>query len=375
MSTENIDILNKELKMTNKTKQLSFAAAIVFSGLAIAAPEEQKMVSFANYAPAESESLVIEEGIGITPYIIGGAKASPLENNFHARLVVTDGYSFSGYCGGTAITDTFILTAAHCIEEDGQSINNIEDMGILINNPTQNVYKEEMKKVKKVYVHESYEDALTTGYDIALIELESPITDNINTISLPSSPYQETVENKGQLFAIGMGYINDFREVPEHLQIGEMKYHSCDGIGSIPSIGLSIDEDTLFCSVYKGGVGDSSIGDGGVCNGDSGGSIYERKDGSVIQYGVTSFGNTRCETDGVDVFTNVYEYDSWISNIVMGNELIYDPSAGDNGFHGRGDNYFVYDGKDVDVGGSSGGSTGLLSIFGLMILAVRRKFK
>lgn len=62
-----------------------------------------------------------------------------------------------------------------------------------------------------------------------------------------------------------------------------------------------------------------------VRQGDSGGPIYRNVSGSLTQVGIVSFGPTTCGTgwtnsDADAVFTEVYDYTSWINSVLAGTE-------------------------------------------------------
>ncbi|MDE1129903.1 trypsin-like serine protease, partial [Klebsiella pneumoniae] len=81
----------------------------------------------------------------------------------------------------------FILTAAHCVEpsvfSDGWTIN---DLRVLVKNPTMNdVFVDEFKDVRSITIHPNYEPSDLWINDIAVLELTHPITDNVQSITLP----------------------------------------------------------------------------------------------------------------------------------------------------------------------------------------------
>ena len=50
-----------------------------------------------------------------SPKIIGGSPAQPGQFPFVASLKIKSFYSYIHFCGGAAITQEYILTAAHCV--------------------------------------------------------------------------------------------------------------------------------------------------------------------------------------------------------------------------------------------------------------------
>lgn len=81
-------------------------------------------------------------------------------------LRITSGRDFA--CSATLIGDRWILTAAHCIDS-GQIIN-----------PSRIVFTDSLNRTHEVarwFAHENWNRSLASGWDIALMELDTPITD------------------------------------------------------------------------------------------------------------------------------------------------------------------------------------------------------
>ena len=50
-----------------------------------------------------------------SPKIVGGTPAQPGQFPFAASLKIKSFYSYIHFCGGAAISQEYILTAAHCV--------------------------------------------------------------------------------------------------------------------------------------------------------------------------------------------------------------------------------------------------------------------
>ena len=130
---------------------------------------------------------VDEEGIKVAPRIIGGSESSPGDFPWHARQIDANG-EWAG-CGGSLVTNEFVLTAAHCVFND-TDISQFQ-IGALCapyepdDNCGQTV---ETFGVIDVFVHPDYY-YYTSEADYALIRLDgtssiTPVTMDRGEISL-----------------------------------------------------------------------------------------------------------------------------------------------------------------------------------------------
>jgi secreted trypsin-like serine protease len=333
------------------------------------------VVPFANHSLQRSEQT--QKG-DVTPYIIGGSNANPDTYNFHARLVQTYGdYGFGDICGASVINDRFVLTAAHCVMEysTGEMTLDSSNGGVIVKNFNRtDVYQEEVKRIKNIHVHPLFPtDSFFIG-DIAVIELEKPITDNISSMPLATMTDKADYDLVPLGEIIGLGYTDDHYTLPDFLQQNSTQLKTHDECETI--IGSSINYDEVICTK----------GIERTCQGDSGGELlYYKSNGDLQQIGITSYGFFLCEDDNYSVFTEIAYYESWINGLVThGNTLTFDVNGNNNQYHSFGDNNFVYsernssddtggDSGSDSSGGSGGGSFGLVSLFLLAAYGVRRR--
>uniref|UniRef100_A0A7N5ZWE6 Peptidase S1 domain-containing protein n=1 Tax=Anabas testudineus TaxID=64144 RepID=A0A7N5ZWE6_ANATE len=242
---------------------------------------------------------------GVAPLntkIVGGVDASagswPWQVSVH--------YQGSHTCGGTLISNQWVLTAAHCIETNSTSpwtlyFGRVNQSGPNIN--------EVNRTVSQVIVNPDYNNTLLNN-DIALMKLSSPVnyTDYIKPICLASNSSQ--FYNSTLCWATGWGRLgND--QLPantlQEVQIPVIGNNQCSrDYVSVASANIT---NNMICAGQQGK---------GTCQGDSGGPL-QCKQGSVwIQAGITSFG-VPCALAGFpEVYTRVSQYETWITNQVGG---------------------------------------------------------
>lgn len=296
----------------------------------------------------------------ISSQIVGGETADIADFPFYARLLITDFESSFGHtCGGTILSDEYILTAAHCVddealEDNGYTINNL---GIVINNSSfDDVALSEVKAVNAIYIHEDY-DSITISNDIAVLHLSTPITEEFTAITLPTSTHKSEYKVLDSIDVTGMGYIDNSYTNPTDLlttTVNKQTFEECETL--ISSIyGLEFPENKALCVL--------PYSENGSCNGDSGGPVTYNDDGTNQQIGLVSYGSAEgCALEGYpSVYTELYGFTDWISAKMV------DEDTTDDDESGRGDII-----SDEEAGGE-GGSFGLFGILGLLGLAIFRR--
>uniref|UniRef100_A0A3Q0S063 Peptidase S1 domain-containing protein n=1 Tax=Amphilophus citrinellus TaxID=61819 RepID=A0A3Q0S063_AMPCI len=229
--------------------------------------------------------------------IVGGQDATPGSWPWQVAL-----FTFgSSSCGGSLITNQWVLTAAHCMSHmhsrGHDNVTRTKRLGLNPNAVTQTI--------EKIVCHPAH-NPFTSENDICLLKLSAPVnfTDYIQPICLASG--NSTFYNGTSSWVTGFdggSPSNVLQEVNVPI-VGnrECKCYYKD---------VTDVKENMICAGLKAGGKDS-------CQGDSGGPLMIKKDSIWIQSGVVSFGDGCALPMRPGVYTRVSCYQKWISNTITG---------------------------------------------------------
>lgn len=235
--------------------------------------------------------------------LIGGQEAIP--HSWPWQVFVKIEGKAGGYdCGGSIISEKWILTAAHCVPYRPVPAMSYVYAGIhrIHTGPKQKL------KVKRVIVHSQYGFPILDNNDIALVELEKPLvfSPQIQPLCLPDPSI--CLPHGMKCAATGWGVTDKFgTQIPDALNevaVRLIEKEQCENIHSDYQGQLS---DEMLCAGYKEGGRDA-------CLGDSGGPLacQIEENGPYVLYGITSWGIGCGDPLHPGVYTRVTALMDWV---------------------------------------------------------------
>ncbi|CAF0863890.1 unnamed protein product [Rotaria sordida] len=231
--------------------------------------------------------------------IVGGETASINTWGWIVSLSINQAWM----CGGTILSSSWILTAAHCVEDvQNPSL-------VLISAATNQLFGwEQSRSASTVIIHPQYNGSMFEN-DIALIKVSPPfnMTDlSISKICLPISTTEDYPPISSTLVAIGWGDLTEHGIISETLQqvtLQRIRYEN------FACYRLVRNATMQFCASDPNGGKDT-------CSGDSGGPLMmftSSQQWAIV--GITSYGYGCAHANFAGVYTRVVYYLDWIRSM------------------------------------------------------------
>ncbi|KAJ2722071.1 hypothetical protein GGI07_003558 [Coemansia sp. Benny D115] len=243
--------------------------------------------------------------------IIGGKPAplSSFPSVVSLQILTASGV---GFCGGTLVTDSLVVTAAHCVYNYNTGGTwPIGGMRVGLGNVV--LAEQHFDHVLSVHVHPDF-DPREPRNDIAVLEIPS-ITGRVGGAA-PATIYTGSLEPRMRLTAVGWGRTTTGGggRLPDRLQQTEI------AVGEVASCRRFVprfesSNGPQICTENRLMPGTDT------CQGDSGTGVFAMMDGRMYLAGLTSYGAnlagdpTCALNDGYAIYTHVAYYRAFIDGL------------------------------------------------------------
>ena len=239
-----------------------------------------------------------------TILIIGGEEAQPGAWPWMAALVnANDPDALNGhFCGGALIAPEWVLTAAHCFDnDDATQVDVVLGRHLLSSNEGQR------HNVAQIILHPNY-NPTTNDSDIALLRLATASAQPTISVITPATA---NLANPGVNATVaGWGNMDPDggQNFPDALQQVTVPIVSNETCNSPQSYDGAI-TDNMLCAGFAAGGQDS-------CQGDSGGPLMAPNTGGAgwVHVGVVSFGNGCAQPNFYGVYARVSMFHAWVES-------------------------------------------------------------
>jgi secreted trypsin-like serine protease len=236
--------------------------------------------------------------------IVGGTATTIGANPWQVSL---QGSTGSHFCGGSILNENWILTAQHCVNNNGviSKPARIEAGTTTISGSGQ------VRSVAEVVVYPGYVDA-SKGKDVALLRLSTPLDlsgANAKAIGLVTSADASAgVTNAGVVSRVtGWGTLSSGGSSPDTLQTVDVN------IQSNSSAQTAYPNETITADQLAAAAPGKDS-----CQGDSGGPLTVMKGTTRVLAGVVSWGYGCADSRYPGMYARVSSFETWISSKING---------------------------------------------------------
>uniref|UniRef100_A0A3Q2PNQ9 Coagulation factor IX n=1 Tax=Fundulus heteroclitus TaxID=8078 RepID=A0A3Q2PNQ9_FUNHE len=245
-----------------------------------------------------------KESLSVFKRIVGGRAVAPGEIPWQVGLIAHP----SGllFCGGSILSERWIITAAHClVEAHGSYVVRVGEHNTAIKEGREQDYE-----VMEEHAHPRYNASFNLyNHDIALVYLKAPISFSATVRPIcigPMAFIEALVRQSSSATVSGWGrtrYLGSSSNVLQKIEVPLVDQTECKKSSNERITPV------MFCSGYYDEAKDA-------CQGDSGGPHTNSFHGTWFLTGIVSWGEECAKKGKYGVYTRVSVYYSWIKYVM-----------------------------------------------------------
>ncbi|XP_044735551.1 serine protease snake-like [Chrysoperla carnea] len=296
--------LEEELKMeTDKTNGISRKLCLYYAKSVYAL--KYPVFNAPGAAPQNESQCAVE----YRPLIIGGSDAKPKEFPHMALIGYGEENEIEWGCGGSLITEEWVLTAAHCAYPSMGEAKFVRLGELDLQNENDDSEPQNFIIIQ-IEQHPEYKEELNFYNDIALFKLNKKA--KLTAYVRPACLWTKREIKSSKAMATGWGQTSDVHMTQSsHLlkvTLSLIPQSECNHYKN------KIDYEKSICA----GISKKDKSIKNTCQADSGGPLQIYAEDVKCMYyiiGITSYGKV-CDLSGTGVYTRVSNYIPWIESIV-----------------------------------------------------------